>query len=111
MKPLSETPRTDAAEEESFGFHNNSLSARAAGWEFARKLEIDRDYYEKALRSAENLVLNYLRDKERLEREINALKAEPASIVHQCRIDDTPTANDQTSKCLGTMYNNNYISS
>ena len=38
-KPLSETPRTDAAEEESFGLHNNSLSARAAGWKFARKLE------------------------------------------------------------------------
>jgi hypothetical protein len=39
MKKLSETPRTDAEEEESFGLHNNSLSARAAGWAFARELE------------------------------------------------------------------------
>lgn len=34
-----DTPRTDEAEEESFRAHNNSLSARAAGWEYARELE------------------------------------------------------------------------
>jgi len=53
MKPLSETPLTDAKEEESFGLHNNSLSARAAGWAFAMRLELE---------------LNELkRDKERLD--------------------------------------------
>jgi len=53
MKTLSETPLTEAAEEESFVLHNNSLSARAAGWAFARKLERE---------------LNELkRDKERLD--------------------------------------------
>ncbi|MDB2358002.1 hypothetical protein N9V86_02660 [Opitutales bacterium] len=43
LKPLpsfvADTPQTDEAEEESFGLHNNSLSARAAGWKFARELE------------------------------------------------------------------------
>lgn len=53
MEKLRETPRTDAEEEESFALHNNSLSARAAGWAFARKLERE---------------LNELtRDKERLD--------------------------------------------
>lgn len=32
-----------------------------------RLLEEDRDYYEQALRRSENIVLNYLKDKERLE--------------------------------------------
>jgi hypothetical protein len=38
-KVVNDTPRTDEAEEESFRAHNNSISARAAGWEFARGLE------------------------------------------------------------------------
>ncbi len=36
---MTDTPRTDEAEEESFRVHNNSISARAAGWEYARELE------------------------------------------------------------------------
>ena len=46
MKTLSETPLTEAAEEESFVLHNNSLSARAAGWAFARKLELELNELE-----------------------------------------------------------------
>jgi len=35
----TDTPRTDEAEEESFRTHNNSITSRAAGWEYARELE------------------------------------------------------------------------
>ena len=35
----TDTPRTDEAEEESFRAHNNSITSRAAGWEYARELE------------------------------------------------------------------------
>lgn len=39
MKTETDTPRTDEAEEDSFSSHNNSISSRAAGWEYARELE------------------------------------------------------------------------
>lgn len=74
MKLLSETPQTDAAEDATLNPDYEYVGAETEAWAFARELEIDRDYYKKALRSAENIVLNYLKDKERLERECNELK-------------------------------------
>ena len=79
MKPPSKTPRTEAAEEGSFGIHNNSLSARAAGWAFARKLETELTDLKDDFIYLRNENLRLKEENNQLKQGIAALNKEPTN--------------------------------